>query len=312
MPRKQLAESMILCKGNNTPALKCCGTKRISEFYDSWSPFSDGKVNYCKDCCKSIFEYYLEQTHSIQAALYFTLQKMDVPFIKEIYTQMNKLASDGDINGKKTPITITGYMASLQRKTSMKTIWTDFSATDIDLSEINSKLQNDNVKKSEMEKFILDWGEQDEVKDYQFLEDTFDRYTDGITFANQAQIDKYRDLCLDRLRVRKIQEKRIDKSDNTETLDNIQKRIDREMAMLKLDEFESARPKTSAEQLLFEKIRLIDTNNVTDIYSEPSKGYDLNKIAKYNKDMSLRPLGNMLVGNRDFKINLEDIEKYDL
>lgn len=88
MPRKQLAESMILCKGNNTPALKCCGTKRISEFYDSWSPFSDGKVNYCKDCCKSIFEYYLEQTHSIQAALYFTLQKMDVPFIKEIYTQL--------------------------------------------------------------------------------------------------------------------------------------------------------------------------------------------------------------------------------
>ena len=194
MPRKQLAESMILCKGNNTPALKCCGTKRISEFYDSWSPFSDGKVNYCKDCCKSIFEYYLEQTHSIQAALYFTLQKMDVPFIKEIYTQMNKLASDGDINGKKTPITISGYMASLQRKTSMKTIWTDFSATDIDLSEINSKLQNDNVKKSEMEKFEFDWGIQDSIEDYKFLEETFNKYTEDIELDGQIQIDKYRDL----------------------------------------------------------------------------------------------------------------------
>ena len=61
-----------------------------------------------------------------------------------------------------------------------------------------------------------------------------------------------------------------------------------------------------------EKIRLCDENNVKDIYSEPSKYYDLNEVQYYNEKFSLRPLANMLVGNRDFSVNLEDIEQYDL
>ena len=56
---------------------------------------------------------------------------------------------------------------------------------------------------------------------------------------------------------------------------------------------------------------MIDENNVKDIYSEPSKYYDHNKIAKYNKDMNLRVLGNMLVGHRDFNISMDDIAEYN-
>ena len=309
MPRKIDKESMILCRGNKSTIMACEGWKMKSEFWDSWSPFGDKKVIYCKDCCKQMFEYYLKETNSVQCALYYTLQKIDVPFIKEIYEQINKLASSGDINGKKTPITISGYMNALQRKTTMKGVWTDFSVSDVDLADINSKIQTAEVKKSEMEQFKLDWGEQDIIDDYRFLEYTFERYTDGVKFSNQIQIDKYRDLCIDRLRVRKIQEKRYNENEN---LDTIQRRIDREMSTLKVDEFESTKPKTAVEQLIFEKIRFIDSNNVEDIYKEPNKRYDINKIAQYNNDMSLRPLGNMLVGNRDFKINLDDIEKYNL
>ena len=42
------------------------------------------------------------------------------------------------------------------------------------------------------------------------------------------------------------------------------------------------------------------------------KYYDLNKIQYYNEKFSLRPLANMLVGHRDFSVNLDDIEEYDL
>ena len=39
---------------------------------------------------------------------------------------------------------------------------------------------------------------------------------------------------------------------------------------------------------------------------------DYDKIKAYNELFSLRPLGNMLVGHRDFNVSLEDLEQYDL
>ena len=39
---------------------------------------------------------------------------------------------------------------------------------------------------------------------------------------------------------------------------------------------------------------------------------DFNKVQKYYKDLVLRPLGNTLVGNRDFDINIEDINEYNI
>ena len=309
MPRKIDKESTILCRGNKSTIMACEGWKMKSEFWDSWSPFGDKKVIYCKDCCKQMFEYYLKETNSVQCALYYTLQKIDVPFIKEIYEQINKLASSGDINGKKTPITISGYMNALQRKTTMKGIWTDFSVSDVNLADINSKIQTAEVKKSEMEQFEINWGKQDTVEDYRFLENTFDRYTDGVTFDNQIQIDKYRDLCLDRLKARKIQEKRDDKS---EDLNKVLDRIDKEMRLLNVANFNSNKPKTLSEQSMFEKLKFIKENNVADVYSEPSKYYDRNEVEKYIKDMCLRPTLNVLVNKNDFDIKFDDLDKYDL
>lgn len=43
-----------------------------------------------------------------------------------------------------------------------------------------------------------------------------------------------------------------------ETIDKIQNRIAREMSILKVDEFESNKPKTMSEKALAEQIRLID------------------------------------------------------
>ena len=109
--------------------------------------------------------------------------------------------------------------------------------------------------------------------------------------------------------LRKINDKRYD---GDETIDKIRTRISKLMSTLKVDEFASTKPKTASEQCLFEKIRMVDENNVKDIYKEPTKYFDHNKIAKYEKDMCLRPLANLLVGHRDFNISMEDIEQYDL
>ena len=297
MARK--TEKVRLCKGHNSPLLNCLGDIRESEFYASWSKFTDGKVPYCKNCVNKIYDYYLQETGSDKTALYFTLMKLDIPFIEEIY---NSIA-------EKKSVTISTYITTLQRRTTCQDIWSDFTATDVNIDQNEIHMQTVDDKKRELDKLEKTWGRQDCAEDYEFLEETFSRYTQGIDFSNPQQEDLYKDLCRDRLLLRKINDNRYS---GEESLDKVQNRISKTMSILKLDQYESNRPKTLSEQSLFEKIRLCDENNVKDIYSEPSKYYDLNKIQYYNEKFSLRPLANMLIGNRDFSVNLEDIEKYEL
>lgn len=294
-----MASKVRLCKGHNAPLLNCSGDVMETEFYNSWSNFSDGKVPYCKKCLQKIFEYYKNETNSEKTAAYFTLMKIDTPLIEEIF--------DSVVN-KKGSFNLSTYMAELQKRDSNKDIWQDFSGTDVELKDI-SEVKTIAERKKEINTLEKKWGIQDCIEDYDFLEETFDRYTQGVEFVNSQQEDLYKDLCRDRLLLRKINDNRYN---GDESIDKVQNRISKTMSTLKLDQFESNRPKTLSEQSLFEKIRLCDENNVKDIYSEPSKYYDLNKVQYYNEKFSLRPLANMLVGNRDFSVNLEDIDQYEL
>ena len=293
------AERVRLCKGHNSPLLNCLGDIKISDFYTSWSKFTDGYTPYCKTCINKIYEYYLQETGSDKTALYFTLMKLDIPFIEEIYNSISE----------KRNVTIGTYISSLQRRTTCKDIWSDFSATDVEISQKEVHMQTVDDIKKELDNLEKIWGKQDCIEDYDFLEDTFKRYTNGIEFSNPQQEDLYKDLCRDRLLLRKINDNRYN---GEESIDKVQNRISKTMSILKIDQYESNKPKSLSEQSLFEKIRLCDENNVKDVYSEPSKYYDLNKIQYYNEKFSLRPLANMLVGNRDFSVNLEDIEQYEL
>ena len=304
------AENVTLCMGHNTPMLQCIGLKKDSEFFSSWSPFhSNGKVPYCKECCNKMFQYYLNETKSAKTALYYTLMKIDIPFIKSIYEIVNDRSLSGDKNGKRTPINVGTYVNELRRYSKNKEIWSDFSATDVDITEVDAKIQTREVKQKEMKQWEIDWGIQDEVCDYEFLNDTFNRYTKGVEFVNPQQEDLYRDLCRDRLLLRKINDNRYN---GDETIDKVQNRISKTMATLKVDQFESNKPKTASEQSFFAKIAQIEQTKPADLYKEPKKYKDFNKLRQYEEDMVLRPLLNTLCGHRDFDINIEDAERYNL
>ena len=304
------AENVTLCMGHNTPMLQCIGLKKDSEFFSSWSPFhSNGKVPYCKECCNKMFQYYLDETNSAKTSLYYTLMKIDVPFIKNIYEIVNERSLSGDKNGKRTPINVGTYVNELRRYSKNKEIWADFSATDVDITEVDAKIQTAEIKQKEMKQWEIDWGIQDEVCDYEFLNDTFNRYTKGVEFVNPQQEDLYRDLCRDRLLLRKINDNRYN---GDETIDKVQNRISKTMATLKVDQFESNKPKTASEQSFFAKIAQIEQTKPADLYKEPKKYKDFNKLRQYEEDMVLRPLLNTLCGHRDFDINIEDAERYNL
>lgn len=310
MATRKKTESLIMCQGHGSEYLKCSGMQLESNFCKSNSPFNSGRVIYCKDCLNKIYEYYLSQSNSnMQTALFYTLQKVDVPFITELFVRLQEEIKKRNKSGQRLQSVVSTYIGYVNINKAKEKIWTDFSASDVDLSDIDSRLEGREVKKKELEELELKFGKQDNVEDLYFLIDLFNRYTKGVEFINPQHEDLFVDLCQDRLDMRKIKEKRYAGEETYETLD---KRVTRKMQMLKLDEFESNKPKTASEQSLFEKIRLVDENNVKEVYKEPTKYFDHNQIAKYEKDMCLRPLANMLVGHRDFDINMEDIEKYDL
>lgn len=295
-----------MCCGHNSDILQCVGTKKITDYFVSWSKFDNGTVKYCKDCCDKIFKYYLEEYNDEKVALLYTLAKIDVPFIGQVY--LDTLEKTNKF-GNKVPLSVSSYISTLHKSQTNKDIYSDFSDTDCNVFELDIKGKTKLQKEEELSRLEKTWGIQDDISDYDFLEETFNRYTDGIDFVNSQQQDLYRDLCRDRLLLRKINDNRYN---GEETIDKVQNRISKTMSILKVDQFESNKAKTLSEQSLFEKIRLCDANNVQDVYSEPSKYYDLNKIQYYNEKFSLRPLANMLVGHRDFSVNLDDIEEYDL
>ena len=293
-------EKIRFCKGYNAPLLNCLGDIKESEFYASWSKFTDGKVPYCKTCVNKIYEYYLQETNSDRTALYLTLMKLDIPFIEEVY---NSIAE------KKSVVPISTYISTLQRKTTNKDIWSDFNSTDVELNKNEIIIHTVEDKKRELDNLEKTWGKQDCIEDYDFLEETFRRYTQGVDFVNPQQEDLYKDLCRDRLLLRKINDNRYN---GEESLDKVQNRISKTMSILKLDQFEENKPKTISEQLMFSKIAQIEQTKPADLYKEPKKYKDFNKIKMYYKDLVLRPLLNTLVGSKDFNIDIDDVGKYNL
>lgn len=298
-----MAVSKTVCLGNKL--FDCIGIKPESAYFTSWSDLSNGKTQMCKDCSEKYYQKMLDEYKDDKLALLFTCAKLDMPFIQKVYKdtldKKNKF-------GNPIPFSVASYVAELHRVSGKKEMYKDFSCSDIDIFGVDIKAMSTSEEKEKFKTLQKKWGTQIE-EDYEFLEEVYERYTENVEFVNSQQEDLYRDLCRDRLLLRQISDGRY-KGD--ESLDKVQSRIAKTMSILKLDTFESNRPKTLSEQALFEKIRLVDENNVSDLYSEPTKYYDLNKIQEYNEKFSLRPLLNMLVGHRDFSVNLDDVEKYNL
>ena len=265
--------------------------------------FPKGYVPYCKDCCNDMLQYYLKKTGTIEASMWYVCALLDIPFIKRVFEKTQELNRDTDKF-------IETYYNLLWGSRSMKKaldVWESFSDSDVGFEEISGVTKTDEGIKAQIEKLELDWGYQESEEDYKFLIYMYEKYTKGVAIENPQQEELYRDLCLARLEKRKAEQGKIDTD-----ITKIQGRILTLMNKLKLDEFESTKPKTVSEQLIFAKIAQIEQTKPADLYKEPNKYKDYSKLRKYMKDLVLRPALNTLVGNKDFNLNLDDVESYNI
>ena len=313
-------KGLMLCRGKGVEGLDCNIEKDLDSFFDSWSPFNmyDAKAEngrqikvcklpYCKDCCAKLLNKYKKEGHSLEGALYMTCAINNVPYIAEKVRATFEYITNEAKSGKMVKSIFGTYYGMMVKETSKHDLWIDFSRTDIDYKGIATKIEHHEVAKRDIEQLEIDWGKQ-EPRDYAILTEWFVRYTKGIEFENQNQEDWYRDLCLARLRKRKMEEANEDAS----KINTVQTQINTICNKLKIDDFDSNKPKTFADKTMFNKLLMVDEQNVKDVYKEPTKHFDHNNLIKYQKESTFRPLGTMLVGNSDFNITLEDIEEYNL
>ena len=299
MATKAKAKSSVMCMcirdGREYPS---------DRFYEhkNLEIFPKGYVPYCKDCCNDMLQYYLKKTGTIEASMWYVCALLDIPFIKRVFekTQSKQVGSDKFIET---------YYNLLWGNFSMKKAldtWESFSDSDVSFEEINTTIKDVEGIKAQKDALELKWGVQENEEDYQYLEYLYDRYTQGI-IKNPYQEDLYRDLCLARLEKRKIEQNK-SSSDITKT----QARILTLMNKLGIDDFEASKPKSLSEQLMFAKIAQIEMTKPCDLYKEPTKYKDFNKVKKYYKDICLRALKNTLAGTRDFDIDMTNLSDYNL
>lgn len=275
--------------------------------------YPKGYIPYCKDCCEDIVKFYLKKCGTLESAMWYTCAFFDLPFIKKVFDNMvtfkNTFQAKSGKEDAEYSIFAYYYDYLWGSKSSKKALeeWNTFADSDVDFKDIQGLTKSDENIRQQIEKLELDWGLQESEEDYRFLEYMYDKYTKDINIENPQQEDLYRDLCLARLEKRKAEQGKIDTD-----ITKIQARILTLMNKLKLDEFESTKPKSLSEQLMFAKIAQIEMLKPADLYKEPTKYKDFNKVKKYYQDICLRALRNTLAGTRDFDIDMEHLSDYNL
>jgi hypothetical protein len=302
--------------GKSSYCVSCKREYPIDRFYQikANEEFNPSHVTcYCDACVKDMVKYYLDKVKNLEKAVWYTCAKLDVPFIKEVYKKAEEMKNQYQAKGGKSDseYDIFKYYysflwgnKSIEKTTDM---WHDFTDTDISVDEIDGSRETEKFIKEQVEKLSMEWGEQETVDDYKFLVYNYNKYTKDLKISTPQQEDLYRDLCLARLEKRKAEEGRID-SDITK----IQNRILNIMSKLKIDNFADNKPKSLSDQLVFNKIAMVEEHEPCEFYKDPKKWKDVHGGRKYMEDMVLRPLMNTLAGTKDFDISMDDIEKYNI
>ena len=119
--------------------------------------FPKGIVPYCKDCCDTMLQYYLQKTGTLEASMWYVCARLDIPFIKRVFerAQQQHVGIDKFVGT---------YYSFLWGNRSMKKAldsWESFADSDVDFKDISGVTKSDEGIKAQIEKLELDWGYQE-------------------------------------------------------------------------------------------------------------------------------------------------------
>lgn len=270
----------------------CCGTsKSTAQFHKS--PMDSRKLlPICKLCCKEKLKAYTEITGKESAAMWLVLSELGVPFIQEIWDKLEVFKATAGIN--------TDLVMAYLRILNESCIKIDgFWQSDVMLDMLMDSVVDREAEREELDleeqqriwgKFMVD-GQLD-IEAYQFLNQTFDEYTQDLLDMDTNLIRRYRDLAKAELRKRKA-----DESGDIQEIAKAQDSLKKMLDMLNLSDFK----KSESD----ERKQFIDRIAWMIEETEPAEEEDENKyrdIAGYEKIYNdfMRSMRNTLTGDRRY------------
>ena len=277
---------------------------RMTEVYcincQSAKPFSNfhnhviiGKkyLPMCKACCNKKLKDYIVITKNDAAGLWCLLAELGIPFIREVWDSTQKIIFSSTNAGRKPDLFLTYIRTLKEWGIVVEGLWQSDMMLD-DFMKIGES------KEGEERQDFIDFNEQQriwgkfELEDYEFLNYTFNEYTQDLLEMDANLIRRYRDLSKAELRKRKADESG-DIQEIAKAQDNLKKMLD----MLNLSDFK--------KNDIDERKQFVDRIAWMIEETEPAEEEDESKyrdIAGYEDLYNdfMRSMRNILTGDRRY------------
>lgn len=277
---------------NRTTEAYCCNCQSAKNFSTFHAHVIVGKkyLPFCKTCCNKKLRDYISITKSEGAGLWCLLAELGIPFFKDVWENTQKTVFEATGAGRKPDLLLTYLRTFKEFGVVGQGFWQSDMMLD-DFVEIGENKEKDNKEVIDLNEQQRIWG-RFEVEDYDFLNFTFNEYTQNLLEMDANLIRRYRDLAKAELRKRKADESG-DIQEIAKAQDNLKKMLD----MLNLSDFK----KNESD----ERKQFIDRIAWMIEETEPAEEEDESKyrdIAGYEKiyDSFMRSMRNILTGDRNY------------
>lgn len=271
--------------------INCQSAKAFSNFHNH---VIVGKkyLPICKTCCNKKLKDYIAVTKNDAAGLWCLLAELGIPFLREVWEPTQKIVFESTNAGRKPDLFLT-YIRTLKE---LGIIVEGFWQSNMMLSDF-MKIGKDNKEEEEV-KEVVDLNEQQRIwgkfepEDYEFLNFTFNEYTQELLEMDANLIRRYRDLAKAELRKRKT-----DESGDIQEIAKAQDSLNKQLALLKLNNFKDN--KQSDTEKFIERMAWNIENTKPAECEDTQKYKDFSNFGINWEDI-MRTVKNLVSGSREY------------
>lgn len=285
---------------NRTTEAYCCNCQSAKNFSTFHAHIIVGKkyLPFCKTCCNKKLRDYISITKSEGAGLWCLLAELGIPFFKDVWENTQKIVFEATGAGRKPDLLLTYLRTFKEFGIVAQGFWQSDMMLD-DFVEIGENKEEDNKEVIDLNEQQRIWG-RFEVEDYDFLNFTFNEYTQNLLEMDANLIRRYRDLAKAELRKRKA-----DESGDMGEIIKAQDSLNKQLALLKLNNFKDN--KQSDTEKFIERMAWNIENTKPAECEDTQKYKDFSNFGINWEDI-MRTVKNLVAGSREYP----DIPKDEL
>lgn len=277
---------------NRTTEAYCCNCQSAKNFSTFHAHIIVGKkyLPFCKTCCNKKLRDYISITKSEGAGLWCLLAELGIPFFKDVWENTQKIVFEATGAGRKPDLLLTYLRTFKEFGIVAQGFWQSDMMLD-DFVEIGENKEEDNKEVIDLNEQQRIWG-RFEVEDYDFLNFTFNEYTQNLLEMDANLIRRYRDLAKAELRKRKA-----DESGDMNEIKNAQAVLNNQLTLLKLNNFKDN--KQSDTEKFIERMAWNIENTKPAECEDTQKYKDFSNFGINWEDI-MRTVKNLVAGSRDY------------